>query len=319
MENYYAINAKSISQFNNIYFGIPHNQMFKLHYMRQWMEFYGYWLTREKKHNTPKYYTTFTSGSVVMVNFGPNIGNELSGNHFAIVLNKTDKRENTLLTVIPLSSKDHSNYLSLDKELFKSIYKLANTRLLDLEEENTEVLRDLANKIKKIVSEIISYNSTETLKGENTQFFLRDSLNGFTHHMHDFQINIPKYIDLKNPNKLEKLIDKIVDIRDQEFKKDNDEFYRSRLSTIIDKLNSLCDYIKDGVLLNEHIDNLQELMNKMQKYSKNTFAIIPNVTTVSKLRVVKISHYTISKNVIISDNSLKKIHKSIKNFQNLND
>lgn len=316
MENYYIINAKSISQFNNIYFGVPHNQMFKLHYMRQWMEFYGYWLTREKNHNIPSYYTTFKNGSVVMVNFGPNIGSELSGNHFAIVLNNRDKRENKLLTVVPLSSKDHSNYLSLDKELFVSIYELAEKRLSDLVEEKTTFLNNLDDKMKRLIPKIVSYNLTETL---NPQYFFKDSLNGFAHKMHDFQMNFPKYIDFKNPIKLKELINVIIEIRNKEFKKDNDNLYRDRLSSIIDKLNYLYSYLENGALLNEHIENLQELMNKTKKYSKNTFAIIPNVTTVSKLRVVKISRYTISRNVIISDNSLKKIRRSIRNFQNLND
>jgi len=315
MENYYIINAKSISQFNNIYFGVPHNQMFKLHYMRQWMEFYGYWLTREKNHK-PSYYTTFKNGSVVMVNFGPNIGSELSGNHFAIVLNNRDKRENKLLTVVPLSSKDHSNYLSLDKELFVSIYELAEKRLSDLVEEKTTFLNNLDDKMKRLIPKIVSYNLTETL---NPQYFFKDSLNGFAHKMHDFQMNFPKYIDFKNPIRLKELINVIIEIRNKEFKKDNDNLYRDRLSSIIDKLNYLYSYLENGALLNEHIENLQELMNKMKKYSKNTFAIIPNVTTVSKLRVVKISRYTISRNVIISDNSLKKIRRSIRNFQNLND
>lgn len=50
-------------------------------------------------------YWKFERGSIVFVDFGINIGSEMSNRHFAIVLNKYDSPKNRTLTVIPLSSK----------------------------------------------------------------------------------------------------------------------------------------------------------------------------------------------------------------------
>jgi mRNA-degrading endonuclease toxin of MazEF toxin-antitoxin module len=322
LKNYYATNAAnatSIAQFNNIYFGVPHNRFFKLHFISQWMEFYGYWLTKEKEHDIPKYYTTFNHGSVVMVNFGPNIGSELSGNHFAIVLNRKDKRENKTLTVLSLSSKDHSNYLDLGNELFKSIYQLTQQRMADFEQEKDTVIKMLNTRIKELTPKILSYKLIDESSKNASTFFAKDSLNGFLHIMHEFQINFADYIDFKDPTKLKELINEIVNIREKEIVAHSSESYIERLSSTISDLTEFYNGIESGVTLNEHIDNMQGLIDKVQKYSKNTYAIIPNITTVSKLRVVKVSHYTISKNVTISEESLARIHKSVKNYLSLND
>ena len=67
-------------------------------------------------------YYTFKRGSVVFVDFSPQIGSEIKGKHFAIVLTKKDRASNELLTVIPLTSKFHEYHLDLGDEIKKSIY-----------------------------------------------------------------------------------------------------------------------------------------------------------------------------------------------------
>ena len=69
-------------------------------------------------------YYTFKRGTVVMADFSPQVGSELRGKHFAIVLNKKDNRYNELLTVLPLTSKEHKRHLNLGDEIKKSIYKI---------------------------------------------------------------------------------------------------------------------------------------------------------------------------------------------------
>lgn len=56
----------------------------------------------------------YKQGAIVKVDFGVNVGSELSGNHFAVVLNKKDNYGNKKLTVIPLSSKDFQTSIELD-------------------------------------------------------------------------------------------------------------------------------------------------------------------------------------------------------------
>ena len=76
----------------------------KLKYLHRSLNFKSNIHYQENEGKVYKY-QKYKRGSVVMVNFGTNIGYELSGNHFAIVLNKDDNNKNGLLTVIPLTSK----------------------------------------------------------------------------------------------------------------------------------------------------------------------------------------------------------------------
>lgn len=59
------------------------------------------------------------------------------------------------------------------------------------------------------------------------------------------------------------------------------------------------------------IAQLEELSNKLNKYNKQSFAVISDIKTVSKLKVAKLSHYTISGNTYISEKALAKIKKEI--------
>ncbi|MEG0329483.1 MAG: type II toxin-antitoxin system PemK/MazF family toxin [Longicatena sp.] len=69
---------------------------------------------------------TFKRGTVVMVDFSPQVGSEIKGNHFAIVLTKRDRNSNELLTVIPLTSKHHKYHLDLGDEIKKTIFTRLN-------------------------------------------------------------------------------------------------------------------------------------------------------------------------------------------------
>ena len=59
-------------------------------------------------------YKVYQRGALVMVDFGVGIGGELSGNHFAVVLNKNDSPKNRVLTVIPISSKSNRFTVEID-------------------------------------------------------------------------------------------------------------------------------------------------------------------------------------------------------------
>ncbi|HAP8019376.1 TPA: type II toxin-antitoxin system PemK/MazF family toxin, partial [Enterococcus faecium] len=58
-----------------------------------------------------KNYRVYKRGTIVYVDFGVNVGYELSGNHFAIVLNNKDNSKNGVVCVVPISSKKKSNYV----------------------------------------------------------------------------------------------------------------------------------------------------------------------------------------------------------------
>ena len=78
----------------------------------------------EQHTNKRQRYHKYKRGQFVIVRFGEGTGNELSGTHPAIVLNKNDNPYNGVLTVVPLSSKPHKHYLELGEILDKNIYNL---------------------------------------------------------------------------------------------------------------------------------------------------------------------------------------------------
>jgi len=83
----------------------------------------GNWLIKESsifKRESDNYISNkpnFDRGEIIKVDFGINIGSELSNTHFAIVLNSDDNNSVDNLTVIPLTSKPGYKRLDLGKIL----------------------------------------------------------------------------------------------------------------------------------------------------------------------------------------------------------
>lgn len=121
------------SKLFDIYSGANNNNR-KIKYLPEWLDFYTTQLLEENKNNT-RSYPTYRRGTIVYVNLGSNIGNEFSGNHFCVVLDKKDNPKKSTLTVVPLSSKSSQHYTHLTSSIF------------DI------TLNELKNKLKKIRNE----------------------------------------------------------------------------------------------------------------------------------------------------------------------
>lgn len=77
----------------------------------------------EQHTNKRQRYHKYKRGQFVIVRFGKRIGTEFSGTHPAIVISKEDNLFSGNITVIPLTSKYHSQYLGLGELLNKSVYR----------------------------------------------------------------------------------------------------------------------------------------------------------------------------------------------------
>lgn len=77
----------------------------------------------EQHTNKHQRYHKYKRGQFVIVRFGKRIGTEFSGTHPAIVISKEDNLFSGNITVIPLTSKYHSQYLELGELLDKSVYR----------------------------------------------------------------------------------------------------------------------------------------------------------------------------------------------------
>lgn len=132
----------------------------KFEHLDSWEFFQSKSFTKENNGSKPKF-KKYKRGTIVFVNFGTSIGTELSGNHFAIVLNKSDNPLNGSLTVVPLTSKNKGYNLSLGNELIKQI-------LVDIFNETLNIAR----LIHSIKIEFDEENPVDKHNDENLRFIV---------------------------------------------------------------------------------------------------------------------------------------------------
>lgn len=76
----------------------------------------------------------FPYGTLVYVDFGINFGSEFSAPHYAITLNKEDRKNLNTITVIPLTSKPGYNNLPLEFNLAEGL-GILTTQLIEAAED----------------------------------------------------------------------------------------------------------------------------------------------------------------------------------------
>lgn len=74
-------------------------------------------------------YSKFKRGEIIKVDFGINIGSELSHTHFAIVLNSDDTFYNDNITVMPITSKKGYKRIPLGRILKSAMPKTEKYKL----------------------------------------------------------------------------------------------------------------------------------------------------------------------------------------------
>lgn len=132
--------------------------------------------------NPKRKYWKFNRGSLVFVEFGVNIGGELSNNHWAIVLDKTDSPYKKTLTVVPITSKENDNTIPLhevigqqsfryiDKEIAKLELKIANVTT-----SNEEFKLAIAN-LKEVINYYGKYLKQSFAKCDSLQTISKDRI-----------------------------------------------------------------------------------------------------------------------------------------------
>ena len=89
----------------------------------------------------------YSRGDVIKVNLGFNIGNELGGLHYCIVLNKYGNTRNGALNIIPLTSrKDNKKYDSSSVNLGKELYIVFQDKI----EKEKQKLQQILSELEKI-------------------------------------------------------------------------------------------------------------------------------------------------------------------------
>lgn len=111
-----------------------------------WINDFAVYHDEERTFNIAKS-GIYSRGDVIKVNLGFNIGNELGGLHYCIVLNKYDNTRNGALNVIPLTSrKDNKKYDSSSVNLGKELYNVFQKKI----EKEKQKLQQILNELDKI-------------------------------------------------------------------------------------------------------------------------------------------------------------------------
>ena len=121
----------------------------KCELLAYWIYDYAVYHDEERTFNIAKS-GIYSRGDVIKVNLGFNIGNELGGLHYCIVLNKYDNTRNGALNIIPLTSrKDNKKYDSSSVNLGKELYNIFQCKIEKEKLKLQEILVEL-EKIKNI-------------------------------------------------------------------------------------------------------------------------------------------------------------------------
>lgn len=111
-----------------------------------WIYDYSVYHDEERTFNIAKS-GMYSRGDIIKVNLGFNIGNELGGLHYCIVLNKYDNTRNGALNVIPLTSrKDEKKYDSSSVNLGKELYNIFQDKI----EKEKQKLQQILDELEKI-------------------------------------------------------------------------------------------------------------------------------------------------------------------------
>lgn len=252
----------------------------KLATLPNWLSTYGHWLDMENEGKIRNHYAVFQPGTVVMINFGVNIGSEMSMSHFAVVLSKKDTKYDSQVIVVPLTSKFHKNHhpANLGNDLFSEIIDLLKNRLGKLEKK----ANDINQKYKKAGQPLPTFD-IETL------IFLQD--NNFNAN------NIPD----DDEKSLEYFVNKITSIKGYE-----------KYPILIEIINICTDsrllHLEYRKKIVTEIKQMRKLITKASHFNKRTYADVYNIRSISKLKINKFDKYTISKNVCFNQEILNKIN-----------
>lgn len=118
-----------------------------------WLKDYINYIKEEKEFN-PINLKTYERGDVIKVNLGFNIGSELGGLHYCIVIDKKNNRHSPVVTVLPLSSQKsdrvNKNAVVLGNDIYEKMLEKSNELLEKSQNEIEKNKKQLIIETKKL-------------------------------------------------------------------------------------------------------------------------------------------------------------------------
>lgn len=251
---------QNIENLINFYFN-TNSSNYKASRLPNWLNFYGQTLLTEKNEKI-NFYTKFSQGTVVTVDYGVPVGGEMSGIHFAIILSKNDTQYKNTVSVltIPLSSHNNKDRVSLGKDILQKAQLSMDIQLSNLEMKvhllNKEIAT-LSNDIKKSENELIQLNVVKHLSKKN--------INKINANIERYNNELTKFIKDKNHllievNKFKKELARL-----NKYNKNSYACLNSISSVSKLKIKKFSQYgINSNISISD--ENLKLLKNKIKKF-----------------------------------------------------
>ena len=131
----------------------------KVNLISYWLKDYIKYIKDEKNFN-PINLKTYERGDIIKVNLGFNIGSEMGGLHYYVVIDKKNNRNSPVVTVIPLSSqkidKINKNSIILGNDIYNKLIEKSNKLI----EDNKIEIKENKNKLLIETKRLIENNAT---------------------------------------------------------------------------------------------------------------------------------------------------------------
>lgn len=255
----------------------------KYRFLHNWtLQKSKYLLEDERAYHGHK--KVYKRGAIVNVDFGVNVGTELSGNHFAIILNKDDSPRNDKLTVIPLTSHEHPHSIKLPRTIRATSQNSLLTQYLNFLALTAALLyfrEEAYKKLGQTPEEVQTVHGfLETVK-KSMPVALQKSFMGA-------EILIEG--SLSTPDKARELIKKMG----PEIPGNQDP-----LST---------EFINNSF---KAADDFARVVVQYLNYAKTTYAKVSDVSTISKSRLRKINYYDPIGSIMVDNSTMDAIDNTL--------
>ncbi len=159
---------KSIIQLNNLLesYISDSETLRKADLISKWLKDYVNYLKFEDTFD-PKRNISYKRGNIVKVNLGFNLGSELGGVHYAIVIDNNNKHSSDTITVIPLSSvKENGKVYERDMLIGNEFYNLVASKYNSILSEANQRLHEL-EALVPLIKTLYGFSEEEKLSEED--------------------------------------------------------------------------------------------------------------------------------------------------------
>lgn len=219
----------------------------KANLISYWLESFSNYVAFEEKFDSTKL-LRYKRGSVIRLNFGFNIGNEMGGLHYAVVVENSNARNSNVITVVPLSSSNGKNIHPRSVDLGTELFEKVNVQQQKLLDEVQSSLKELVKDQKVFENALNLFNSNSLSKTEfDTQLVsiqhryeeLLEKKNELEKSLDIIRRNMKEFVKMKSGSMA--VINQITTISKQRIytpKRSEDFLYGISLSpAAIDKIN----------------------------------------------------------------------------------